>query len=36
MDRTANPAPLELLGFGMTTVTLNLHNADLIPLGELK
>jgi succinate-acetate transporter protein len=24
----ANPAPLGLLGFGMTTVLLNLHNAD--------
>ncbi len=28
----ANPAPLGLLGFGMTTVMLNLHNADIIPL----
>lgn len=28
----ANPSPLGLLGFGMTTVLLNLHNADLIPL----
>jgi uncharacterized protein len=26
-DTTANPAPLGLLGFGMTTVLLNLHNA---------
>ncbi|MCX6652221.1 MAG: acetate uptake transporter [Methanomassiliicoccales archaeon] len=26
-DRTANPAPLGLMGFGMTTVLLNLHNA---------
>jgi hypothetical protein len=26
-DATANPAPLGLLGFGMTTVLLNLHNA---------
>lgn len=26
-DKTANPAPLGLLGFGMTTVLLNLHNA---------
>jgi succinate-acetate transporter protein len=33
MDMTANPAPLGLLGFGMTTVMLNLHNADIIPLG---
>lgn len=29
---TANPGPLGLLGFGMTTMLLNLHNADLIPL----
>lgn len=28
----ANPAPLGLLGFGMTTVLLNLHNANIIPL----
>ncbi len=28
----ANPAPLGLLGFGMTTVLLNLHNAGLISL----
>ena len=26
-DTTANPAPLGLFGFGMTTVLLNLHNA---------
>lgn len=28
----ANPAPLGLLGFGMTTFLLNLHNAGLIEL----
>lgn len=28
----ANPAPLGLLGFGMTTLLLNLHNAALMPL----
>ncbi len=28
----ANPAPLGLLGFGMTTCLLNLHNAGMIPL----
>ncbi len=28
----ANPAPLGLLGFGMTTVLLNLHNAGFIPM----
>jgi len=26
-DTTANPAPLGLMGFGMTTVLLNIHNA---------
>jgi succinate-acetate transporter protein len=26
-DTTSNPAPLGLLGFGMTTVLLNIHNA---------
>ncbi len=30
--KIANPAPLGLLGFGMTTVLLNLHNAGIIPL----
>ncbi len=35
MDLTANPAPLGLLGFGMTTVMLNLHNADIIPLSSV-
>lgn len=28
----ANAAPLGLLGFGMTTLLLNLHNAGIIPL----
>ena len=30
--KLANPAPLGLLGFGMTTILLNLHNAKLIEL----
>ena len=30
--KTANPGPLGLLGFGMTTVLLNLHNAGIIEL----
>ncbi|MDR3343147.1 MAG: acetate uptake transporter [Treponema sp.] len=30
--KAANPGPLGLLGFGMTTVLLNLHNADIIEL----
>lgn len=31
-DASANPAPLGLMGFGMTTVLLNLHNAGLFPM----
>lgn len=31
----ANPAPLGLMGFGMTTVLLNLHNAGLFGLGSM-
>lgn len=34
-DTTANPAPLGLLGFGMTTVLLNLHNAGCYKLGSM-
>ncbi|MBN2281788.1 MAG: acetate uptake transporter [Candidatus Marinimicrobia bacterium] len=34
-DTTANPAPLGLMGFGMTTVLLNLHNSGLYPLGTM-
>ncbi|HRX43514.1 MAG TPA: acetate uptake transporter [Clostridia bacterium] len=34
-DTYANPAPLGLLGFGMTTVLLNIHNAGLYPLGAM-
>ncbi|MDR2495194.1 MAG: acetate uptake transporter [Spirochaetaceae bacterium] len=30
--KAANPGPLGLLGFGMTTVLLNLHNAGVIEL----
>lgn len=30
--KKANPAPLGLLGFGMTTVLLSLHNATVLPL----
>ena len=33
-DTSANPAPLGLMGFGITTVLLNLHNAGLIPIGS--
>ncbi len=31
-DTTANPAPLGLLGFGLTTILLNLANAGIMPL----
>jgi len=34
-DTTANPAPLGLLGFGMTTVLLNLHNAGYYELNSM-
>jgi len=34
-DTTANPAPLGLLAFGMTTVLLNLHNAGLYELNSM-
>ncbi len=34
-DTTANPAPLGLLGFGMTTVLLNLHNAGFFELNAM-
>lgn len=34
-DSTGNPAPLGLLGFGMTTVLLNLHNAGFYALDSV-
>lgn len=34
-EKLANPAPLGLLGFGMTTVLLNLHNAGFYPLDSM-
>ncbi len=34
-DTTANPAPLGLLAFGMTTVLLNIHNAGIYELGSM-
>ncbi|WP_348944286.1 acetate uptake transporter [Chitinibacter sp. FCG-7] len=34
-DQSANPAPLGLMGFGMTTVLLNLHNAGLFELNAM-
>jgi len=34
-DLTANPAPLGLMGFGMTTVLLNIHNAGFYPMNAM-
>jgi hypothetical protein len=34
-EKLANPAPLGLFGFGMTTVLLNLHNAGLFGLDSM-
>ena len=34
-DTTGNPAPLGLLGFGMTTVVLNCHNAGFFELNTM-
>ncbi|MDW5506264.1 acetate uptake transporter [Pseudomonas lundensis] len=33
-NKLANPGPLGLMGFGMTTVLLNLHNAGFFPLNS--
>jgi len=35
MEKTANPAPLGLMGFGMTTVLLNIHNAGFFPISAM-
>ncbi|RYE26751.1 MAG: hypothetical protein EOP42_20295 [Sphingobacteriaceae bacterium] len=34
-DSSANPGPLGLFGFGMTTVLLNLHNAGFFELNSM-
>ncbi len=34
-EKLANPAPLGLLGFGMTTILLNLHNAGFFPIDTM-
>ncbi|MGC4075930.1 MAG: acetate uptake transporter [Rubrivivax sp.] len=34
-DHFANPAPLGLMGFGMTTVLLNIHNAGFFPMSAM-
>ena len=35
MEKAANPAPLGLMGFGMTTVLLNIHNAGFYPVSAM-
>lgn len=32
LSPVANPSPLGLIGFGLTTILLNLHNAGILPL----
>lgn len=34
-ELTANPAPLGLMGFGMTTILLNIHNAGFFELDAM-
>ncbi|HEY5388594.1 MAG TPA: acetate uptake transporter [Thermoleophilia bacterium] len=34
-DATANPGPLGLMAFGMTTVLLNIHNAGIIGMSTM-
>jgi hypothetical protein len=34
-DTVANPAPLGLMAFGVTTVLLNLHNAGLFGMNTM-
>ena len=34
-DTTANPAPLGLMAFGLTTVLLNLHNAGIFEMNSM-
>lgn len=35
LHKTANPAPLGLMGFGMTTILLNIHNAGFFPISAM-
>jgi len=35
VEKTANPAPLGLMAFALTTILLNLHNAGYIPLDAM-
>lgn len=34
-DKTANPAAIGLLGFGLTTYLLNIHNAGVYPMNSM-
>lgn len=34
-DQTANPGPLGLYGFAMTTILLNVHNAGFFPVNSM-
>ncbi len=34
-ETLANPGPLGLMGFGMTTVLLNIHNAGFFPISAM-
>ncbi|GEM77913.1 acetate uptake transporter [Vibrio superstes] len=34
-NKLANPAPLGLMGFGMTTILLNIHNAGFFPMDSM-
>jgi uncharacterized protein len=34
-NKLANPGPLGLMGFGMTTVLLNIHNAGFFPVSAM-
>lgn len=34
-NKLANPGPLGLMGFGMTTVLLNIHNAGFFPVSSM-
>src|SRR5512145_3008005 len=35
LDTNANPAPLGLMGFGLTTILLNIHNAGFYDLNSM-
>lgn len=34
-DKTANPGPLGLFGFALTTILLNIHNAGFFPVNSM-